>query len=152
MHMRGRKPAGPQYVDGLEGSARAKERLKVVLETLAGQCRVQEACRRLGVGEARFHELRQQALAAALAGLEPRPAGRPVTAAPTPSATEVAALRAQVAELEVAVRAAQTREEIALVLPRAAEASGEEKKTRRRTSRRGWPRRRAAAGGTGSGI
>lgn len=151
--MRGRKPAGPQYVDGLEGSARAKERLKAVLETLAGSCRVQQACQRLGVGEARFHELRQQALAAALAGLEPRPAGRPAAAAETPSATEVAALRAQVAELEVAVRAAQTREEIALVLPRAAEApAGEEKKTRRRTARRGRPRRRAAVGGTGSGI
>src|SRR5262249_6175364 len=45
--MRGRFPAGPSYVDKLEGSAAAKERLKVVLETLAGQCRVQEACARL---------------------------------------------------------------------------------------------------------
>jgi hypothetical protein len=150
--MRGRKPAGPQYVDGLEGSAQAKERLRVVLETLAGRCRVQQACQRLGVGEARFHELRQQALAAALAGLEPRPAGRPAAAEATPSAPEVAALRAQVAELEVAVRAAQTREEIALVLPRAAEVSTEEKKTRRRGSRRGRPRRRAARGGTESDI
>ena len=150
--MRGRKPAGPQYVDGLEGSAQAKERLKVVLETLAGQCRVQEACQRLGLGEARFHALRQQALAAALAGLEPRPAGRPAAAEPTPSATEVQALRAQVADLEVAVRAAQTREEIALVLPRVAEASGEEKKTRRRGSRRKRPRRRGARGGTESDI
>jgi hypothetical protein len=148
--MRGRKPAGPQYVDGLEGSAQAKERLKVVLETLAGSCRVQQACRRLGVGEARFHELRQQALAAALAGLEPRPAGRPPAAGPAPPATEVAALRAQVVELEVAVRAAQTREEIALVLPRAAEASREEKKTRRPGSRRGRPRRRGARAGTES--
>ena len=150
--MRGRKPAGPQYVDGLEGSVQAKERLKVVLETLAGRCRVQQACQRLGVGQARFHELRQQALSAALAGLEPRPAGRPAAAEPTPPATEVAALRAQVAELEVAVRAAQTREEIALVLPRVAEPSGEEKKTRRRGSRRGRPRRRAAGGGRESAI
>jgi hypothetical protein len=139
-------------VDGLEGSAQAKERLKVVLETLAGTCRVQEACQRLGVGESRFHELRQQALAAALAGLEPRPAGRPAAAWAPPPATEVAALQAQVAELEVAVRAAQTREEIALVLPRAAEAPAGGKKTRRRGVRRGRPRRRGARGGTESDI
>jgi Helix-turn-helix domain len=149
--MRGRKPAGPQYVDGLAGSAQAKERLQVVLETLAGTCRVQQACQRLGVGQSRFHALRQQALAAALAGLEPRPAGRPATWAP-PLATEVAALQAQVAELEVAVRAAQTREEIALVLPRVAGAPAEEKKTRRRGSRRDRPRRRAAGSGTESDI
>ena len=29
--MRGRKPAGPQYMEGLEGSTQAKERLTVVL-------------------------------------------------------------------------------------------------------------------------
>jgi len=151
--MRGRKPAGPQYVDGLEGSAQAKERLQVVLQTLAGTCRVQQACRQLGVGESRFHELRQQALTAALAGLEPRPAGRPAAAATAAAAADVAALQTQVAELEVAVRAAQTREEIALVLPRVAAAtSAEEKKTRRRRSGRRQPRRRESGGGTVSGI
>ena len=56
--MRGRTPAGPEYVDRLAGSEAAKERLKVVLETLAGACRVSAACARLGVCEQRFHQLR----------------------------------------------------------------------------------------------
>jgi hypothetical protein len=48
--MRGHRPAGPEYVEHLAGSGQARERLKVVLETLAGTCRVQEASRRLGDG------------------------------------------------------------------------------------------------------
>jgi hypothetical protein len=74
--MRGRRPAGPECVEHLAGSQQAKERLQVVLETLAGTCRVQEVCQRLGLSEPRFHQLRQQVLEAALERLEPRPAGR----------------------------------------------------------------------------
>ena len=64
--MRGRRPAGAEYVDRLEGSTVAKERLKVVLKTLAGELRVQEACEQLGVCAQRFHQLREEALAAAV--------------------------------------------------------------------------------------
>ena len=39
--MRGRKPSGPAVVERLAGSALARQRLQVVLETLAGTCRVQ---------------------------------------------------------------------------------------------------------------
>ena len=46
--MRGRNPSGPEYVDQPEGSERAKERLKAVLETLAGSCRVRDAVRDWG--------------------------------------------------------------------------------------------------------
>src|SRR5262245_41423026 len=95
--MRGRRPAGPAYVDQLDGSAIAKERLKVVLETIAGTCRVQEACRRLGICEQRFHQLRQEALEAALAGIEPgTPGRRPHTL--TPAEDQVRDLQEQLAD------------------------------------------------------
>src|SRR5262249_51159336 len=109
--MRGRIPAGPEVVEHLEGSAKAKERLRVVLETMLGQWRVSEACDQLGVCEQRFRQLRQELLQAALASLEDRPSGRPRR--PEESA-ETAALRRQVAELERELRLAQVREEIAL--------------------------------------
>ena len=54
----GRKPAGPQIVERLEGSPVAKQRLEVILETIAGRLTVPEARDRLGIGESRFHELR----------------------------------------------------------------------------------------------
>jgi hypothetical protein len=44
--MRGRLPSGPAFVAKLEGSGQAKLRLQVLLETLAGTCRVLEACER----------------------------------------------------------------------------------------------------------
>jgi hypothetical protein len=54
--MRGRYPSGPEYVDvqHLHGSAQAKERLRVILETMMGQWRVAEACDRLGICERSF--------------------------------------------------------------------------------------------------
>ena len=57
--MRGRRPAGPEIVEQLPGSAKARLRLRVVLETLAGDLRVQQACQQLGIGPVRFHTLRQ---------------------------------------------------------------------------------------------
>jgi hypothetical protein len=115
--MRGRRPSGPEYVDHLEGSATAKERLKVILETMTGRCRVQEACLRLSISEPRFHQLRTQCVEASLAGLEPQRPGRKPR---TPSAAEeqVRLLQQQLAELEDELRHARAREEIALTLPR----------------------------------
>lgn len=115
--MRGRFPAGPAYVEKLEGSTVAKERLRVVLETLAGDCRVQEACERLGICEQRFHQLRQEALEAALAGLEPGVPGRPARTL-SPAEEQVRVLQEQLARMELELRAAKAREEIALTLPR----------------------------------
>jgi hypothetical protein len=128
--MRGRRPSGPEYVDHLEGSAQAKQRLKVVLETLAGTCRVQEACQRLGISEPRFHQLRARVLEAALERLEPRPAGRPPQP-PAPEQEHLQELAARAAAEDLAVRTAQAREEIALTLPRVVHEPPEpEKKTR----------------------
>lgn len=139
--MRGRTPAGPEVVEQLQGSAPAKQRLRVVLETMAGQLRVPEACRQLGISEQRFRQLRAELLQAALSQLEPKPAGRP----PRPvEAAEVTALREQVRALELEVQTAQVREVLALALPQtqapATEPAEAEKKTtrRRRRGRPGW--------------
>jgi hypothetical protein len=141
--MRGRKPSGPEYVDRLAGSEQAKERLKVVLATLAGSCRVQEACRQLGLSEPRFHQLRTQILAAALERLEPRPIGRPPAAAAALTGEQAAALVEQLADKDVELRAAQARAEVAAALaqPPAPEAVPEQK-----TRQRPLPRRRRQPG------
>ena len=73
----GRKPTGPQIVERLEGSPSAKQRLEVILETIAGQLTIPEACARLRICESRFHELRNRTLQATLKTLEPRRLGRP---------------------------------------------------------------------------
>ena len=135
--MRGRKPVGPEGVERLQGSAQAKERLRVVLETLAGNLRVQQACTQLGIGEVRFHQLRQEVLQGALAALEPRPGGRPPkTATPVP-AEQVTALEQRLEQLEQAQRTAQVREEIALarLIPTQTPPPAEKKTTRRRRKR-----------------
>jgi len=139
--MAGRHPAGPEYVGQLEGSEEAKRRLRIVLETMTGQCGIQEAARLLEVSEQRVHQLRETALSGALAALEPKPAGRRRRPAQAADAT---ALQEQVTELEKEVRAAQVRERLALFVqdggPRPEEeaASQAGKKTR--------PKRRATPG------
>lgn len=119
--MRGRHPSGPEFVDHLSGDATAKERLRVVLETIAGVRRVGEACALLNVSEQRFDELRAEALQAAVAALEPKPPGRkPHT--PSAEQTEVEALRRRVAQLEAQLKVAAVRAEVAAILPHTAAA------------------------------
>jgi hypothetical protein len=92
----GRKPSGPQIVERLEGSPSAKQRLEVILETIAGQLTIPEACARLGICESRFHDLRNQTLQATLNALEPRRLGRP----PKPTSPEQGKIEAFKAELD----------------------------------------------------
>ncbi len=123
--MRGRYPSGPEFVDKLDGSREAKERLRVLLATVAGHLRVGDACARLGVKESRFDQLRVELLQAALAAAERRPAGRPPRQ-PTADENEVTCLRQRVAELEAELRVALVRVEIAAALPHT--AAGAQKK------------------------
>jgi len=145
--MRGRRPAGTEVVDRQEGSATAKERVKAVLDTITGACRVQEACRRLQISTQRFRQLREEILAGALAGAEPGKPGRPAKTA-TPADEENRALKEQLAARDLELRAAQARAEIALTLPRVVHPPGEpgasatgvpEKKTRGRPPQRDRP-------------
>jgi hypothetical protein len=87
-----------------------------MLETIAGQCRVNEACTRLGIGQAAFQRLRSRALQAACRSLEPRPVGRP-RHRPTPTSRRIAELEQEVKDLRLQLKAAQVREEIAVVMP-----------------------------------
>ena len=116
MMAKGRTPNGSRIVDRLESSAEAKERLKVVLETLTGSMSVAEARKRLDVSEQRFHQIREEALRGALAGLEPKPKGRPPKRAPEEDA-ELATAKEENRRLRIDLRAAQTREEIAVAMP-----------------------------------
>ena len=114
--MRGRRPVGPELAEQLDGSARARLRMRVVLETLAGTTRVKEACARLGICAQRFEALRACAVRAGIAALEPRPAGRPARVTPE-SAIEVARLEERVAQLEAELQAAQVRAQLAGHVP-----------------------------------
>jgi hypothetical protein len=132
--MRGRHPSGPEYVQRLDGSERAKKRLQAVLETLNGSCRVSEACERLAVGEVRFHQLRLEALQGALAGLEAGSVGRP-RQEERPTVEQLQALQEKVQALEIELRVAQTRAEVALAMPHLMQQRLSEKKTRRERKR-----------------
>jgi tetrahydromethanopterin S-methyltransferase subunit G len=116
--MRGRRPVGPELVDRLPGSESARERVKVVLQTMTGELRVQEACEQLQISEQRFDELRIEAIQAAVASLEPKPMGRPVRKTVV-DAAEMERLQQRVAELEAQVAAAVVRAELATALPKA---------------------------------
>jgi transposase-like protein len=106
-----------ELVDKLAGSESAKERLKLILRTLNGEEGVDEACQQLGVGQTRLGDLKIEALQAALEALEPKPKGRPANPEPSPETKELAALRKERSELLLDLRAAQIREEIALIAP-----------------------------------
>ncbi len=60
--MAGRKPIGPPLVRRLDGSEQAKDRMEVILQTIAGMMTIRQACDRLGIDEARFFQLRTEAL------------------------------------------------------------------------------------------
>jgi len=114
--MPGRKPLGPQLAQHLEGSMGAKERLEVILETIAGRMKVTDACARLGIGEAMFHRLRTEVLQAGLARLEPRPLGRPPRPM-SPEAEHVAELKHEVQNLHLELKTTRVQLEIAQTLP-----------------------------------
>ena len=121
--MRGRRPTGPELVDRLPGSEQARERVKVVLQTMTGELRVQEACERLQISEQRFDELRLEAIQAAVSSLEPKPTGRPARTA-TIDAAEAERLQKRVAELEAELAVATVRADLAAALPRVGRDSG----------------------------
>ena len=112
----GRKPLGPDLVEHLEGSQRAKQRLEVILETIVGRLTIEQACRRLAVKPAMFYKLRTEVLKAGLARLEPRPMGRPSQQATAEAAKRVE-LEHRVEELESELKIAAVREEVARVMP-----------------------------------
>jgi len=139
--MAGRKPTGPPLVHHLDGSERAKERLEVILETVAGSITIREACDRLGIEEAMFFRLRTQALQAGLARLEPRPMGRPPRPR-SPDEERVAQLEKELHEQELEQKALQTRLEIAKAMAPQAEEVRKKTVQRKRQTKKLAKRRR----------
>lgn len=115
--MTGRKPLGPALVEHLDGSCRAKERLALILATIAGKLPVVAAAERLGISEAMFYKLRQRVLQLSLADLEPKPMGRP-SPLMGEAAQEQAAIVTRVSELERELALQSVRLELAQALPR----------------------------------
>ena len=122
----GRKPQGPQLVESLAGSAVAKERLRMMLETMRGDRTIEEASTQLGIAPSLFHRLRKRTLQEMVESLEPRKPG------PTPKPidlekleAEKSALAAEVRRLESELGKSRVREELARL-----RASGGEKKAR----------------------
>ena len=121
--MRGRHAIGPEIGERVTDSVVAGSRLRVILETIAGTTRVQDACVELGICEQMFERLRDRAMRAAGEALELKPAGRPRKDAGAAD-DEVARLRERVAELEAELQAAVIRAELAASLPPPAGAAG----------------------------
>jgi len=143
MSKRGRPPLGLQHVDRMPGSREARTRLKIVLATLTGEKTVLEACAELGVGESRFHDLRNEFLSKGVEALEPRPLGRPPAPEPTELEKENLQLHHEVQQLKLELQGALIREEIAVVMPhllkpgRAQKKEGRRKKRSRTLTKRG---------------
>ena len=133
--MAGRKPLGPELVHHLEGSAHAKERWEVILEQVAGRISVAQACERLGIGEAMFHRIRNEALQAGLNRLEPRPLGRP-SREESPESLRVAELEQQLRETTQQLQVAEVQREIAEVLGSSPRDEPEKKQITDRKRRR----------------
>ena len=113
----GRPSKGSEHVEKLTGSEEAKDRLKAIVATFTGEMTVAEACAHLGMSEARFHQLRDEVLANALSGLEPKPCGRPKREE-SEEAVRVRELEARVKRLELEVDAGDVRTMIALTMPK----------------------------------
>jgi transposase len=105
-----------RHVDSVCGSERAKLRLQTILKTLQGEMTVAQACRMLGIGQSRFHALRNEWLQAAVSLLEPRPLGRPPQVV-SPEMEQLAQLRAENQDLKQQWKMAEVREELARVMP-----------------------------------
>jgi transposase-like protein len=110
----GRKPLSiADQVKRLPGSPVAKARLRVILDNLAGQIGSADACAELGIEQSWFFDLKQESLKRWVKTLEPGSPGRRPSVQQTPEQQEIAELKQQVERLELALKAAQLRTELA---------------------------------------
>ena len=108
----GRPPDGLQHVKRLSGPREEKKRLRWIFASMMNECTVREACEALGIGAARFHQLRNRALAGALHGLSPGESGRPRRPEPTIDPAHVEKLERQVQQLKLDLEATRVRAEL----------------------------------------
>ena len=136
---RGRPPVGLGHVDRLLGPESSKQRLRVILASLTGVMTVEQACHELGVGEARFHVLRREALEGALSALGPRRTGRPPAPEPSAEERQLAELQQEIDHLKLDLYASRVREKLALTMPHVLHDPGGSKPSGKKSRR---PRRR----------
>ena len=110
MSRAGRKPQGWKLIDDLTGDAQSKARVKVFLQTLSGECTVDEACTLLGIKPSRFFKLRGDWLQESVDLLAPKPIGRPRENRDESASTE---LKQQLDDLKQQLLAAELRARLA---------------------------------------
>ena len=135
---RGRPPLGPDIVEHCDADPNTKLRLQVLLQTIAGELSVADACQQLDISQTRFFELRAAMLQAALDCLSPKHAGRPAHLV-DPTQQRIAQLEQQNLDLRVHLAAAQLREEIALAMPHLAKRNKLHRKKTTTTPRHPTP-------------
>jgi len=114
----GRPAKGVALVDGVEGSDLARERLRVILASIAGAMTIDEACAALSVCPSRFHAMREQFLEDAVVLLEPRrPGPAPKTAMEIEAQAELDRLKSENRSLRFEAAASKVREELAIAMP-----------------------------------
>ncbi len=104
------------HIDDLDAGGLEKARLRAILATITGELSVQDACAQLGIGRARFAELRQQALQGACNSLAPKRPGRP-RRRDAVTDERITALASENSRLEHELHAAAARTELALAMP-----------------------------------
>lgn len=114
--MAGRKPAGSAHAGKYGGSEEAKKRLEVILKTLAGEMTIPEACKTLGIKEAMFHRVRDQAIMGAGEALEAKKPGRKKDPKKEKD-EEMEALKRENLMLKGMLRGQQIRERLAVLMP-----------------------------------
>jgi transposase-like protein len=114
---RGRPHEGAELVEKLDNcSDEARERLKIIFQTLSGEFTVEQACETLNIQRSAFNKLRSQFIENAVQLLEPRTPGRKKKV-PTLEQVENERLRQENERLKFELKAQQLREEIGIVMP-----------------------------------
>jgi hypothetical protein len=110
----GRRPLSlDDQIDRLSGSPVAKARLRAILANLAGWIGVAEACADLEICESWFFELKHESLQRWVNTLELGSPGRRPALEKAPEQVRISELEGQVRQLELELKAAQLREELA---------------------------------------
>jgi hypothetical protein len=116
MANRGRPSSVACLLGHVKSGPVAKERLSIILASLAGTVPVSEACRRLAMSRTLFQRLRKMVLRTALQAVEPRPRGRPVIEV-SRQARRISELEGRIVALNEDLAFARVREELALLVP-----------------------------------
>ena len=109
----GRPPDGLQHINRLEGPRELKKRMRWIYASMMNECTVEEACEALGIGPARFHQLRNRVLQSGLDGLALGKPGRPKKPKPDEElVSKIKSLERQVTDLKLELYTADLRRDL----------------------------------------